>query len=155
MVGRQKRALGTVFGLANFGVNPTQLAPGAISALRHAHTHQDEFFHVLQGRPVLRTDAGRAPLASGRAQGFKQIVGSPDYARFECPAGDATFCPRRTAHTTADTHVVVCFERPEFEAEVRRLQVWPEARLQDPSGNVLCLFWAGENRKNPPRRLKD
>ena len=36
MKGRQKRPLGDLFGLVNFGVNLTRLAPGAESALRHA-----------------------------------------------------------------------------------------------------------------------
>lgn len=76
MAGRSKRALGAVFGLANFGVNLTQLAPGAISALRHAHTRQDEFVYVLQGHPLLRTDAGDTPLAPGMCAGFK--AGSGD-----------------------------------------------------------------------------
>lgn len=76
MAGRSKRALGAVFGLANFGVNLTQLAPGAVSALRHAHTRQDEFVYVLQGRPVLRTDAGDTPLAPGMCAGFR--AGSGD-----------------------------------------------------------------------------
>jgi uncharacterized cupin superfamily protein len=75
MKGRQKRALGAVFGLDNFGVNLTQLAPGAVSALRHAHTHQDEFVYVLQGRPVLRTDAGETPMAPGMCAGFKAGTG--------------------------------------------------------------------------------
>jgi uncharacterized cupin superfamily protein len=43
LAGREKRALGEVFGLANFGANLTRLAPGAVSALRHAHTRQAEF----------------------------------------------------------------------------------------------------------------
>jgi uncharacterized cupin superfamily protein len=43
MAGREKRPLGDLFGLANFGVNLTRLLPGAMSALRHAHTRQDEF----------------------------------------------------------------------------------------------------------------
>lgn len=75
MAGRQKRALGAVFGLANFGVNLTQLAPGAVSALRHAHTRQDEFVYVLQGRPVLRTDAGDTVLAPGMCAGFRAGTG--------------------------------------------------------------------------------
>jgi len=37
MGGREKRPLGDLFGLTNFGVNLTRLKPGAISALRHAH----------------------------------------------------------------------------------------------------------------------
>ena len=40
MVGREKRPLGDLFGLTNFGVNLTRLAPNAVSALRHAHTRR-------------------------------------------------------------------------------------------------------------------
>ncbi len=75
MAGRTKRALGAVFGLTNFGVNLTELAPGAVSALRHAHTRQDEFVYVLQGHPVLRTDAGDTPLAPGLCAGFRAGTG--------------------------------------------------------------------------------
>ncbi len=71
MVGREKRALGDLFGLANFGVNLTRLAPGGESALRHAHTKQDEFIYILQGHPVLITDAGITQLAPGMCAGFK------------------------------------------------------------------------------------
>ncbi len=75
MAGREKRVLGDVFGLANFGVNLTRLAPGAQSALRHAHTRQDEFVYILQGHPTLVTDAGRTPLAPGQCAGFKAGTG--------------------------------------------------------------------------------
>lgn len=68
--GREKRALGAVFGLGNFGVNLTRLAPGAISALRHAHALQDEFIYVLAGCPTLVTDAGETPLEPGMCAGF-------------------------------------------------------------------------------------
>ena len=71
MVGREKRALGDLFGLGNFGVNLTRLAPGSESALRHAHTKQDEFIYILQGHPVLITDAGTTQLAPGMCAGFK------------------------------------------------------------------------------------
>jgi uncharacterized cupin superfamily protein len=71
MVGREKRALGDLFGLANFGVNLTRLAPGGESALRHAHTKQDEFIYILQGHPVLITDAGTTQLKPGMCAGFK------------------------------------------------------------------------------------
>lgn len=40
--GRIKRPLGKIFGLTNISVNLTVLEPGAISALRHAYTRQDE-----------------------------------------------------------------------------------------------------------------
>lgn len=69
--GRVKRRLGNVFGLTNFGVNLTILAPGACSALRHAHSRQDEFVFVLQGSPALETDDGIQRLAPGMCAGFK------------------------------------------------------------------------------------
>ena len=76
MKGREKRPLGDVFGLQNFGVNLTRLAPNAISALRHAHSRQDEFIYILEGHPSLVTDAGETQLAPGMCAGFK--AGSGD-----------------------------------------------------------------------------
>ena len=76
MLGREKRALGDPFGLTNFGVNLTRLAPNAVSALRHAHTRQDEFVYILQGRPTLHTDEGRTQLCSGMCAGFKAGTGN-------------------------------------------------------------------------------
>jgi hypothetical protein len=32
--------------------------------------------------------------------------------------------------------------------------LWREAILHDPSGNKIKLYWAGENRLNPPWRLE-
>ena len=75
MSGRQKRPLGDLFGLVNFGVNLTRLKPGAVSALRHAHTKQDEFVYILEGAPTLVTDAGRTALAPGLCAGFKAGTG--------------------------------------------------------------------------------
>lgn len=31
--------------------------------------------------------------------------------------------------------------------------LWREARLKDLDGNQLILYWAGDNRKNPPWRI--
>jgi uncharacterized cupin superfamily protein len=76
MAGREKRPLGDLFGLANFGVNLTRLAPGASSALRHAHSKQDELIYVLEGRPTLHTDEGRTLLAPGMCAGFKAGTGN-------------------------------------------------------------------------------
>lgn len=70
VAGREKRALGDVFGLKNFGVNLTRLAPGAWSALLHRHSRQDEFVYILQGAPTLVTEAGETPLAPGMCAGF-------------------------------------------------------------------------------------
>lgn len=71
MKGREKRQLGDFFGLTNFGVNLTRIAPGAVSALRHAHTKQDEFIYILQGAPALHTNEGLTRLAPGMCAGFK------------------------------------------------------------------------------------
>ena len=76
MAGREKRPLGDVFGLANFGVNLTRLAPHASSSLRHAHSRQDEFIYVLAGHPTLHTDEGRVRLAPGMCAGFKAGTGN-------------------------------------------------------------------------------
>ncbi|QDU69333.1 cupin domain-containing protein [Engelhardtia mirabilis] len=75
IVGREKRQLGEVFGLTNFGVNLVRLAPGGRSALRHAHTRQDELVYVLQGRPTLHTDQGQRELVPGMCAGFKAGTG--------------------------------------------------------------------------------
>ena len=102
-----------------------------------------------------------------RNMGFTLIVHAPPrYARFECPEGDATF----SLHTSdqAANGVVMYFECADLDSRVQRLLaagfsftqlptderwLWREARLNDPSGNVICLFWAGDNRKNPPWRV--
>jgi uncharacterized cupin superfamily protein len=76
MSGRQKHPLGDLFGLTNFGVNLTRLAPGAVSALRHAHSKQDEFIYILQGSPTLHTDEGRTRLFPGMCAGFKAGTGN-------------------------------------------------------------------------------
>lgn len=76
MAQREKRPLGDLFGLTNFGVNLTHLAPGGVSALRHAHSRQDEFVYVLAGRPTLVTDSGETPLSAGMCAGFKAGTGN-------------------------------------------------------------------------------
>jgi len=81
VAGREKRALGDAFGLQNFGVNLTTLAPGAISALRHAHTKQDEFVYILAGQPTLVTDAGPMRLAPGMCAGFRAASGDAHHLR--------------------------------------------------------------------------
>jgi uncharacterized cupin superfamily protein len=70
MAKREKRALGDVFGLKNFGVNLTRLAPGGESALLHRHSKQDEFVYILEGEPTLVTDRGEVTLRPGMCAGF-------------------------------------------------------------------------------------
>jgi uncharacterized cupin superfamily protein len=74
---RNKRPLCDLFGLTIFGVNLTTLPPGAMSALRHAHTKQDEFVYILEGAPTLITDSGETLLRPGMCAGF------------QCGTGDA------------------------------------------------------------------
>ena len=73
--GREKRPLGDLFGLTNFGVNLTRLAPGAMSAQRHSHSKQDEFVYVLEGTVTLITNAGETQLGPGMCAGFKAGTG--------------------------------------------------------------------------------
>lgn len=73
---REKRALGDVFGLDQFGVNLTRLAPGTASAQRHWHSHEDELVYILEGEVVLVTDAGEQVMTAGMCAGFK--AGVPD-----------------------------------------------------------------------------
>lgn len=75
MAGRAKRQLGDFFELTNFGVNLTTLAPNAVSALRHAHSKQDEFLYILQGHPTLHTDQGPIALSPGMCSGMKAGTG--------------------------------------------------------------------------------
>jgi catechol 2,3-dioxygenase-like lactoylglutathione lyase family enzyme len=104
-----------------------------------------------------------------RGMGFTLIVHSPPrYARFECPEGDSTFSIHAVEHPASTAGLVVYFECQDLDARVARLVaagfeftklptderwLWREARLDDPSGNVICLFWAGDNRRNPPWRV--
>jgi uncharacterized cupin superfamily protein len=73
--GRHKRKLGEFFGLTRFGVNLTQLAPGAISALLHHHSNQDEFIYILQGTPTLVLGEQEFVLNPGDCFGFKAGAG--------------------------------------------------------------------------------
>jgi len=70
VAGRVKRPLGDLFGVRNFGVNLTRLKPGAISALHHRHSVQDEFVYVLEGEVVLITDRRETVMRPGFCAGF-------------------------------------------------------------------------------------
>ena len=70
MAKREKRPLGDLFSLKNFGVNLTRLAPGGESALLHRHSKQDEFIYILEGEPTLVTETGEVKLSPGMCAGF-------------------------------------------------------------------------------------
>jgi uncharacterized cupin superfamily protein len=71
VVGRERKRLGNAIGLDQFGVNLTTLKPGAASALRHWHHHEDELIYMLEGEVVLIEDNGETVLGPGEAAGFK------------------------------------------------------------------------------------
>ena len=102
--------------------------------------------------------------------GLEIIVDSaPRYARFACPDGDTTFSLHETESLSDCANIVLYFECEDLDAKVAELKnlgfkfeqetadqtwLWREAYLRDPGGNKICLFYAGENRKNPPWRVK-
>jgi catechol 2,3-dioxygenase-like lactoylglutathione lyase family enzyme len=114
------------------------------------------------------TDIARS-AAFYRALGFTQIVSHlPSYARFECAAGGSTFSLHQVELVAANSGVIVYFECDNLDATFKELTargfefdsaptdqtwMWREAYLRDPDGNVLCLYFAGENRRNPPWRI--
>lgn len=73
--GRIKRRLGDHFGLRNFGINLTQLLPGAVSALMHSHSQQDELVFVLEGECVARLGDEEFRLGPGDCLGFPAGTG--------------------------------------------------------------------------------
>jgi catechol 2,3-dioxygenase-like lactoylglutathione lyase family enzyme len=100
--------------------------------------------------------------------GFTQIVDTAHYARFECPNEGATFS--LSLDSTVYNHgAVIYFESDRLDEWYQELvdkgitfeqepedqsYLWREAILHDPSGNKIKLYWAGENRLNPPWRVK-
>ena len=71
VLGRWRKRLGNSVGLDQFGVNLTTLKPGAWSAQRHWHHHEDELIYVLEGELVLCEDNGETVLKPGDAAGWK------------------------------------------------------------------------------------
>lgn len=102
--------------------------------------------------------------------GLELIVDSrPRYARLLCPDGDSTLSVHSAEKTENSSNIVLYFECEDLDAKVAELKnlglqfnenptdkdwLWRESYLNDPSGNKICLFRAGKNRKNPPWRAK-
>jgi catechol 2,3-dioxygenase-like lactoylglutathione lyase family enzyme len=99
--------------------------------------------------------------------GFNLIVDTEHYVRFECPEGDSSFS--LPLHPNAENHSTIYFELEDLDERVKQLikkgvsfkqlpkdqsYLWREAVLHDPSGNRIILYWAGNNRLNPPWRVK-
>ena len=103
-----------------------------------------------------------------RKMGFLQIVDTPHYARFECTEGNSTFSVSLDERRIENSSVIY-FEHEALDELVITLKargiqfdqdptdmghLWREAVLHDPSGNKIKLYWAGENRLNPPWRVE-
>ncbi len=102
--------------------------------------------------------------------GLRLIVDSlPRYARLECPDGESTLSVHTTDETFSPSNIVLYFECKDLDTKVLELKnlgiefesepqdqswLWRESYLKDPNGNRICLFYAGENRQNPPWRVK-
>ncbi|APG62942.1 bifunctional hydroxymethylpyrimidine kinase/phosphomethylpyrimidine kinase [Sphingorhabdus lutea] len=102
--------------------------------------------------------------------GLRQIVDSPfnGYARFEADNG-VTFSIHCANNGEEVSGAVIYFEHCQLDEWCAALQGagyvfdqmprdekwgWREARLFDPSGNAICLYYAGENRRHPAWRIK-
>lgn len=91
------------------------------------------------------------------------------YARFECPDGDATFSLHQVQESQKESSIWLYFEVQNLDDHVQALLkkgitfeelpndkswLWRESRLKDPDNNQIILYFAGDNRKYPPWRLK-
>lgn len=109
-----------------------------------------------------------ASVAFYRTMGFELIVSTPHYARFAVHGDETTFSVHECSAPLPQSHTIIYFETVALDATVDHLKslgltfttdptdqpwLWREARLLDPSGNSICLYWAGENRLNPPWRV--
>ena len=111
----------------------------------------------------------RKSVAFYRAIGLRQVVDSPEngYARFEA-AGGATLSVQIDPEETISPTTAVYLECDDLDERVEQLArsgipfehgprnqpwMWREARLRDPSGNIIFLYHAGESRRFPPWRI--
>lgn len=114
-----------------------------------------------------------ASCAFYRALGFSVIVDSaPRYMRLQAPDGGASLslhhAPETQMPAPATDWPALYFECADLDARCAALKragvvfetdptdqtwLWREAWLRDPAGNRICLYWAGEDRLNPPWRV--
>lgn len=97
MSGRTKRKLGDFYGLSNFGINLTELLPGAMSALKHHHLKQDEFIYIINGTLTLIYGEKEYLIKSGECFGFAkgltighQLINHSNEAASYLEIGDRT-----------------------------------------------------------------
>ena len=97
------------------------------------------------------------------------VMSAPRYARLTLPDSDDTLSLEVTGDPRNESRVQVYLECENldkvyeelktkglvFEQEPKDMDyLWREARLRDPDGHQIRLYFAGDNRLNPPWRLK-
>ncbi len=102
--------------------------------------------------------------------GLTQVVADyPDYARLLAPEGETTLSLHR-ADQAVPGAASIHFAVDDVDATVDRLKragfdfacdpvdqpyLWREAIILDPDGHPVFIFHAGENRIDPPWRLRN
>lgn len=106
-----------------------------------------------------------------RKLGLQPIVlEEPRYVRFVLPDGDETLSLEVTGDSRVASRAQLYLECEDLDEVYESLSkagmsfiqaptdmeyLWREARLLDPDGHQIRLYKAGENRLNPPWKLKD
>ncbi|MDF1698450.1 MAG: VOC family protein [Saprospiraceae bacterium] len=105
-----------------------------------------------------------------QALGLKLIVHTHDkYARFECSPNGSTLSLHQVDVLSEGPRVTIYFERDDLDDYVKQLvakgiefeqmptdqrYLWREAKLYDLDSNPIIIYKAGENRINPPWKIK-
>ena len=97
------------------------------------------------------------------------VLAEPRYARFTLPEGDETLSIEVTGEAASESRVQVYLECSDVDQVCNELKakgvsfeqepldmdyLWREARIRDPDGHQIRLYHAGNNRLNPPWRIK-
>ena len=103
--------------------------------------------------------------------GFTLIVDGDQYARLQAPKGGTTLSVQKVECLPQGPCPKIYLECQSAAALDQRVKafaakgikfdtlptdqrwLWREAWLRDPAGNKVCLYYAGENRLNPPWRV--
>jgi len=112
-----------------------------------------------------------ASMSFYEALALKPIVlEKPRYVRFVLPSGDETLSLEVTGEQKAGSRVQIYLECPDLDATCLDLKgrgvefeqestdmdyLWREARVRDPDGHQIRLYFAADNRLDPPWRLED
>lgn len=102
--------------------------------------------------------------------GLKLIVHSNShYARFECPKGNTTFSLHQVESLFVGEGIWIYFEVENVDITIQELETkgiaiemypvdqpwsWREARIKDMDNHQIIIYFAGNNRLDPPWRIK-